>query len=67
MSSHVEAAVLKWGIPRQFILGFSLFLLILCLPNVSNKYNNDTSLDELYARQKVEMVSVALVERCFSS
>ena len=42
---------LKWGIPWKFIPGFSLFLLISFLPNVSKKYYRDTGEDQFYAQQ----------------
>ena len=41
------------------IFWFLYILLILCLTNVSKKYYHDTGSDQLYAQQKVVLVSVA--------
>ena len=41
------------------IMFFSLFLLILFLPNVSNKYYHDILSDQLYEQHKRGMASVA--------
>ena len=38
---------------------FSLFLLILCLPNISKKYYHVTGSDQFYVQHKGVLVSVA--------
>ena len=48
----------KTGNPLAFVFGFSLFLLLLCLPNISNKYYHDTVSDQLYAQHKGGILGV---------
>ena len=45
--------------PLEICFGFSMFLLLLCIPNVSKQYYHDTGSDQLYAKHKGGMVSVA--------
>ena len=58
---------LKQGIPWQFIFGFFLFLLILCLPNVSNKFYHDTGSDKFSEQHKQRAGECCLGESCVIS
>ena len=49
---------LKRGIPWQLFFGFSLFLFILCLTNVSNKYYHGTLSDKLSLHHKGLLIIV---------
>ena len=49
----------KTGNPLAIVFGFSIFLLILCLPNVSNKYYHITVSDKFSAQHKEGPASIA--------
>ena len=49
----------KTGNPLEICFGLSMLLLLLCISNVSRQYYHDTGSDQLYAKHKGGMVSVA--------